>query len=339
MGKKGILLVNLGTPDSPEVSDVRKYLDQFLMDERVIDINAFNRTLLVKGIIVPFRSPKTAKLYKEIWDENGSPLLYYSKIQAAMLQEELGNDYQVELAMRYQNPSIESALERLKLSLVESILVIPLFPQYASASTGSVIQLVMELVGKWMTVPPVKFINSFHDNELMIDTFADHALKYQPETYDQILFSFHGLPERQLKKCDHTGNYCLKSKDCCATLNDVNKFCYSAQCHDTARLIAEKLGIPAEKYSVCFQSRLGKEPWVQPYTSDVLKELAARKKKRLLVFCPAFVADCLETLYEVSVEYHEEFRALGGEEVQLVSSLNDDPKFIEALIGMVKQTN
>lgn len=336
MGKKGILLVNLGTPDSPEVSDVRTYLDEFLMDERVIDINAFQRTLLVKGIIVPFRSPKTSKLYKEIWDENGSPLLYYSKIQAAMLQEKLGDEYQVELAMRYQNPSIASGLDRLKAGLVESIQVIPLFPQYASASTGSVIQKVMELVSKWQTVPPISFINSFHDNELMIDTFAENAQKYQPESYDQILFSFHGLPERQLKKCDHTGQHCLKKDDCCSTLTDVNKFCYSAQCHDTARLIAKRLNIPAEKYSVCFQSRLGKEPWVQPYTSDVLKELAEKGKKRLLVFCPAFVADCLETLYEVSVEYHEEFRALGGEEVQLVASLNDDPKFIEALVEMVK---
>ncbi|SMC79707.1 ferrochelatase [Pedobacter africanus] len=336
MGKKGVLLVNLGTPDSPEVSDVRKYLDQFLMDERVIDINIVNRTLLVKGIIVPFRSPKTSKLYKEIWDENGSPLLYFSKIQAAMVQEQLGENYHVELAMRYQNPSISSALAKMKTALVESIRVIPLFPQYASASTGSVIQLVMEIVSKWATIPPVTFVNSFHNNELMIETFAENARKYQPETFDHILFSFHGLPERQLLKCDHTGSYCLKKKDCCDTLNDTNKFCYSAQGHDTARLIAAKLNIAREDYTVCFQSRLGKEPWVQPYTTDVLKKLAAEGKKRLLVFSPAFVADCLETIYEITVEYQEEFKALGGEHVQLVESLNDDPKFIEALVEMAK---
>ncbi|TDO19738.1 ferrochelatase [Pedobacter duraquae] len=336
MGKKGVLLVNLGTPDSPEVPDVRKYLDEFLMDERVIDIPAFNRTLLVKGIIVPFRSPKTAKLYKEIWDENGSPLLYYSKIQAAMVQEQLGDEYHVELAMRYQSPSIQSALDNMKARLVESIQVIPLFPQYASASTGSVIQKVMEIVGKWQTVPPISFVNSFHDNKLLIETFADNARKYDPSSYDQILFSFHGLPERQLKKCDHSGHHCLKSADCCSTLTDVNKFCYSAQCHHTAKLIAAELNIPDAQYSVCFQSRLGKEPWVQPYTSEVLKDLAAQGKKRLLVFCPAFVADCLETLYEVTVEYGEEFKKLGGEEVQLVSSLNDHPKWIEAIVGMVK---
>jgi len=336
MGKKGVLLVNLGTPDSPEVGDVRKYLDQFLMDERVIDINAFKRTLLVKGIIVPFRSPKTSKLYKEIWDENGSPLLYFSKIQTALVQEQLGDEYHVELAMRYQNPSIESALEKMKAGLVESIRVIPLFPQYASASTGSVIQLVMELLSKWTTIPPVSFVSSFHDNDLMLETFAENAKKYQPETFDHVLFSFHGLPERQLLKCDHTGEYCLKKAHCCDNLNDTNKLCYSAQGHDTARLLAGKLNIAKEDYTVCFQSRLGKEPWVQPYTTDVLKKLAAEGKKRLLVFSPAFVADCLETLYEITVEYHEEFKALGGEHVQLVESLNDDPKFIKALVEMAK---
>ena len=336
MGKKGVLLINLGTPDNPDVPAVRRYLDQFLMDERVIDIPKFNRTLLVKGIIVPFRSPKTSKLYKEIWNEKGSPLLYYSKIQAKLLQEKLGNDYQVELAMRYQNPSIESALERLKAGLVESIKVIPMFPQYASASTGSVMQLVMELVSKWQTIPPISFVNSFHDNNLMLEVFAENAAKHQPETYDHVLFSFHGLPERQLLKCDHTGNYCLKKDNCCDVLNDTNKFCYSAQGHHTASLIAAKLGLSKDKYTVCFQSRLGKEPWVQPYTTDVLKKLAAEGKKRLLVFSPAFVADCLETLYEITVEYHEEFKALGGEHVQLVESLNDHPKFIEALVELAK---
>jgi len=335
MGKKGVLLVNLGTPDNPDVPAVKRYLGQFLMDERVIDIPRFNRTLLVKGIIVPFRSPKTSKLYKEIWSEKGSPLLYYSEIQAKLLQDKLGDDYQVELAMRYQSPSIANALQRLKDNLVESIRVIPLFPQYASASTGSVMQLVMELVSKWPTIPPISFVNSFHDNQLMIEIFAENARKYQPETFDHVLFSFHGLPERQLLKCDHTGNYCLKVDNCCETLNNTNKFCYSAQGHDTARLLAKELGLPKEKYTVCFQSRLGKEPWVQPYTTDVLKKLAAEGKKRLLVFSPAFVADCLETLYEITVEYHEEFKALGGEHVQLVESLNDHPKFIDALAGMV----
>ena len=332
MGKKGVLLVNLGTPDSAATADVRKYLNEFLMDGRVIDIHPLKRALLVRGIIVPLRAPKSAKLYREIWSaEQGSPLLYYSLLQQHLLQQRLGDDYIVELAMRYQSPDIESALERLKAALVSGIRVIALFPQYASASTGSVYQKVMRLVGRWQTIPDISFVNSFHDNELMIRAFAENGRKHQPENFDHVLFSFHGLPQRQLMKCDHTHNYCLKTENCCDTLNDVNKFCYSAQSHHTAKLIAAELGLSREQYTVCFQSRLGNDPWVQPYTSQVIKQLAAEGKKRLLVFCPAFVADCLETVYEVSVEYDTEFKQHGGERVQLVESLNGNPLFIEAL--------
>lgn len=338
MGKKGVLLVNLGTPDSPSVADVRKYLDEFLMDGRVIDVNPAWRALLVKGIIVPFRSPKSAKLYKEIWsDETGSPLLYYSILQKELLQKKLGDGYLVELAMRYQSPSIASALNKLKDAQVDSIKVLPLFPHYASASAGSVLDKVMELVQKWLTIPNMSFINSFHDNERMISTFAENGKKHLPETYDHILFSFHGLPQRQLKKSDHSGQHCLQVNNCCENRTENNKFCYSAQCHHTARLIADKLHLSKDKYTVCFQSRLGKDPWVQPYTSEVVARLAKQGAKRLLVFCPAFVADCLETVYEVSVEYHEEFVALGGEKVQLVESLNDHPMWIEALEKLVKE--
>jgi ferrochelatase len=336
MSKKGVLLINLGTPDSPSTADVRKYLREFLMDPRVIDINPISRNLLVKGIIAPTRAPKSAKLYKEVWDEEtGSPLLHYTLLQQKKLQDKLGDEYVVEMAMRYQSPSIESALQRLKDALIYDIVVIPLFPQYASASTGSVYDKMMELIQHWPTKPTIRFVNSFHDDKLMIETFADNARKHKPETYDHILFSFHGLPQRQLIKSDHTHKTCLQSADCCQRLTDSNRFCYSAQSHDTAKLIAAELGIPKEKYLVCFQSRLGKDPWVQPYTIDVIHQMAKEGKKRLLVFCPAFVADCLETLYEVPVEYGTEFKKLGGEEVQLVESLNDSPKFIEALAKMV----
>lgn len=336
MSKKGVLLVNLGTPDSPSTSDVRKYLGEFLMDPRVIDVNPVLRTFLVKGIIVPFRSPKSAKLYQKIWsDTTGSPLMYYSILQRDLLRESLGDAYQVELAMRYQSPSIQSALDKFKEALVDDIQVIPLFPQYASASTGSVYDKVMEVISTWPTKPSISFINSFHDDDLMIATFAENAQKHKPETYDHILFSFHGLPQRQLIKADHTHKHCLKVVDCCNTLTDANKTCYSAQSHHTAKLIAEKLNIPKEKYTICFQSRLGSDPWVQPYTSEIVAKLAAEGKKRVLVFCPAFVADCLETVYEVTVEYHEEFKAAGGEHMQLVESLNDSPLFIESLKRMV----
>ena len=337
MGKKGILLINLGTPDSPSTADVRKYLGEFLMDGRVIDVNPVWRNILVRGIIVPFRAPKSAKLYQEIWSaETGSPLMYYSKLQLQLLQDRLGNDYHVELAMRYQSPSIEQALQNLQDAKVDSIKVLPLFPHYASASTGSVLDKVMKLVSNWQTIPNISFINSFHDNEKMIETFAENGRKHHPETYDHILFSFHGLPQRQLIKSDHSGKHCLKSADCCQTLVENNKFCYSAQCHDTARLIAEKLNLSKDKYGICFQSRLGKDPWVKPYTSEVIHQLAQKGVKRLLVFCPAFVADCLETVYEISVEYGEEFKKLGGEHVQLVESLNDHPLWITAMEEMVK---
>jgi ferrochelatase len=307
------------------------------MDGRVIDVNPVLRTVLVQGIITPFRASRSAKLYQQVWSqETGSPLLHYSKLQHQALQARLGDEYQVELAMRYQSPSIESALKRLKDNLVSDIKVIPMFPQYASASTGSVQEKVMDLVKIWQTIPNISFVNSFHDDDLMIQAFAQNAQKHQPDTYDHVLFSFHGLPQRQIKKCDHTHSYCLQVNGCCDNLNDTNKFCYSAQSYDTARLIAAKMGLPREKYTVCFQSRLGNDPWVQPYTSEIIKKLANEGKKRLLVFCPAFVADCLETVYEVTEEYGGEFKALGGEHVQLVESLNDSPLFIDSLERMAR---
>ncbi|WP_134091458.1 ferrochelatase [Olivibacter sp. XZL3] len=334
--KKGVLLINLGTPDSPKVPDVRRYLDEFLMDGRVIDIGVIQRNLLVRGIIVPFRSPKTAKLYNEIWDkEKGSPLLYISKEQVDLLREELGDEYHIELAMRYQNPSIEQALEKLRVAMVDSVRIIPLFPQYASATTGSVIEKVMRLMSGWPAFPEISIVNQFYDNELMIEAFADNGRLKRPETFDHVLFSFHGLPVRQLKNVDSSGNHDCNASNCRQEITSANKFCYLAQCHATARLIAQKLDINPEKYTVCFQSRLGKEPWIQPYTSDTLEKLAHEGAKRLLVFSPAFVADCIETLYEISVEYGQEFNKLGGEHVELVPSLNTHSKWIEALKLMV----
>ena len=184
------------------------------------------------------------------------------------------------------------------------------------------------MVGKWQTIPDISFVNSFHDDTAMIEIFAENGRKYRPETFDHVIFSFHGLPQRQLRKGDDSGKHCLQNADCCARLTDVNKFCYSAQSHNTARLIAKKLDIPKEKFTVTFQSRLGNDPWAQPYTSSVIHQLAEKGAKRILVFSPAFVADCLETLYEIAEEYDEELKSLGGEKIQLVESLNDNPKWI-----------
>lgn len=327
--KTGILLVNLGTPDSPATADVRKYLREFLNDPRVIDIAPLARMLLVNLIIVPFRSPKSAALYKKIWTKNGSPLLYYSERQRDLLQQALGNDYTVELAMRYQTPSIEQALEKLKASGVNKIRVIPLFPQYASASTGSVHQKIMQLVSKWEVIPAIDFINSFCDDVHFIQSFAEVGRRYDHTQYDHVLMSFHGLPERQILKADNC-NHCLK-ETCCDSLTANNTFCYRAQCFQTARMLAKALHLKPENYSVCFQSRLGKDPWIKPYSDHVIKQLGADGKKRLLVFAPAFVSDCLETLYEIAVEYDELFKEHGGEKIQMVESLNDSPQWIEAL--------
>lgn len=333
--KKGILLINLGTPDSPSVADVRKYLREFLMDPRVIDINAFGRTLLVKGIIAPFRGPKSAKSYQAIWTKEGSPLMAYGLKVKKLLQEKMGEKYHVDLAMRYQSPSIESVLNDFYKRKIFDIKVIPLFPQYASATTGSVHEKVMDIVGSWQIVPRIEFVNSYYNHPIMLDAFAEIGKEYLKDGVDHVLFSFHGLPVRQLVKADPSGTHCQKAGACCETITENNKFCYSAQCYQTAKGIANKLGLQESQYSICFQSRLGRDPWIQPYTSKVIEGLAHQGKKKIVVFCPAFVADCLETIFEIAVEYQEEFVKYGGEKVQLVPGLNDHPKWIEALENIV----
>ncbi len=331
----GILLINLGTPDEPSRSAVYRYLKQFLLDPRVIDINPIARNLLVRGLIVPFRSGQSAKLYQELWTTQGSPLKFHGESLAAQVQKLLGAEYQVELAMRYQNPSIESAIQKLMQAKVSKIKVFPLFPQYASASTGSAHEEVMRVLASQQIIPEVTFVNSYPTWEPMIALFVAHARRYELSKYDHFLFSYHGLPQRQLRKAD-AFNHCLQSADCCKTLGPVNQFCYSAQCHATTNAIVQQLGLKPEQYTVCFQSRLGRDPWVQPYTSKVLEDQAKSGTKRLLVFCPAFTADCLETTVEVGIEYRQEFLKMGGEQLDLVESLNDSPAWAEALASRLK---
>ena len=331
--KTGILLVNLGTPDSPAVPDVRKYLVEFLLDKRVIDIPVFQRNLLVRGIIAPFRAPKSAALYKKIWTDKGSPLLVYSKQLKTKLQNKLGADFIVELAMRYQSPSIENGLNNLHKQNCSRLIIVPLFPQYASASNGSVIDKVMEITKNKLAIPDMHFTGSFHNHPLFIKAFAEKGKKYQPENYDHVLFSFHGLPERQILKSVPQNN-CL-TETCCDTLHEKNQLCYRAQCFDTARLIAAQLNIPKEKYTICFQSRLGKTPWIKPYSDLVIDELAKKGVKKILAFSPAFVADCLETLYEIGEEYNEIFKSKGGEKITLVESLNDSDLFVDCLVEIL----
>ncbi|MCB1111784.1 MAG: ferrochelatase [Chlamydiales bacterium] len=329
MGKTAVILINLGTPDSPDPGDVHRYLIEFLTDGRVIDIPWLSRQALVRSIIVPKRYRESAKSYADIWMEAGSPLMVYGIRVCEMLQTALGNHYQVELAMRYQNPTIASVLEKVR--GCEKIIIVPLFPQYASATTGSVHQKVMELISHWTTIPEIRFISSYPTQPEMIRAFCRQSEKYTINDYDHILFSFHGLPERQIRKADSSG--CCLKKGCCERLCEKNQYCYSAQCHATARAIAEELGI--SKYSLCFQSRLGNDPWLRPYASEVISKLAESGAKKLLVFCPAFVCDCLETIYEIGVEYRDEFINKGGETLDLVPGLNDHPEWIAGLKELV----
>ena len=332
--KKGVLLVNLGTPDSTSVADVRKYLREFLSDKRVIDIPDVPRWMLVNLIIAPFRAPKSAAEYRKLFTERGSPLKYYTEDLLDPLRSILGDEYVVEYAMRYQSPSIESGLNLLKEKNVSSIHGGPLFPQYASATTGSVIDKVMEIVKDWQVIPEIKFTSQFLEDEKFLQVIVNNGKKWMEKTeYDHFVFSYHGLPERQIKKAS-VGNQCQLGS-CCNKFHQRNQFCYRAQCFHTTRLVAEKLGIPEDKYTVCFQSRLGKDPWVQPYTEEVLHQLADKGVKKVLAFSPAFVSDCLETTIEVGETYQEDFIHAGGEQWDLVESLNDDPLWVESLAGLV----
>ena len=334
--KKGILLVNLGTPDSPSTSNVRKYLTEFLNDPRVIDINPVGRFLLVNGIIVPFRAPRSAKLYRAIWTQEGSPLLIHTKNLTNKVRSILGKDYVVEFGMRYQNPSIASALENLRKEKVSSITVLPLYPQYASSSSGSSIEKVMMELKKWEVLPELKVISSFYDNEKYIDAFVEKAKKYDLNQYEHIVFSYHGLPERHIKKgSTHYGSDYCQLGTCCNTLTTSNRLCYRANCFYTTRKLVEKLNIPEQKYTTTFQSRLNNR-WIKPYSDDVIEQLAKKGMKKILVFSPAFVADCLETIYEIGVEYQEIFQEHGGEKVDFVESLNDSDSWANAVAEMVK---
>jgi len=338
--KTAVLLVNLGTPDSPSVKDVRTYLFEFLNDPRVIDIPAIARFFLVNFIIVPFRAPKSAKIYEELWTNNGLPdgrkgssILYYGKSVREKLQQLLGNDFDVYLAMRYKNPSIDNILDEIYKKEYEKIIVIPLFPQYASATTGSVVDKVMKIVSEWRVIPEIKFISQFYDDPGFINTIVERAKKYEINEYNHVLFSYHGLPLRQVDKAHKDSALCI-AHNCETEINETNKFCYKATCYATTRLIAKKLNLSKDKFTVCFQSRLDKD-WLEPFADKVVIEQAKKGAKKLLVFSPAFVADCLETLIEIGFEYQKLFKEHGGEKVQLVESLNDHPIWIETLNKLV----
>ncbi len=328
-----MLLCNIGTPKSTKYGDVFCYLKKFLNDPRVIDIPQPFRYILVNGIIIPRRLRQSAKSYERIWQEEGSPLFIHTKSLSKHLQQSLGPDFLVDFAMRYSEPLIEQKLE--KFQKLKKIIIFPLFPQHASATTGSTIEEVMRVCSKWKTFPEIVFLNQFYDHPGFIEALALQGEKYDLNRYDHILFSFHGLPDRQIRKQDLHG-CCLRS-GCCNKIDNENSSCYKAQCYDTAKRLSERLFIAQDRYTVTFQSRLGKDVWTKPYTIDTIRSLAKKGVKKLLVFSPAFVTDCLETIYEIGIEGAQEFLHLGGEILDLVESTNCHPVWVKACEQLIKQ--
>jgi ferrochelatase len=335
----GLLLVNLGTPDSTKVADVRRYLDEFLSDPRVIDIPAWRRWLLLHLIILRFRPRKSAEAYEKIWTERGSPLLFHTKDLAAKVQQRCGEGVVVEYAMRYGHPSIPSALDRLKTAAVDRIVVFPLYPQYSSAATGSSIEKVVDHASRFWNTPFLQVVPPFYDHKAFIDACVGVARPvFDEAAWERVIFSFHGLPERHCLKSDETGAHCLKSVTCCDRMVEANRNCYRAQCFATARAIAAGLGVPEERRIICFQSRLGRTPWIRPYTDEVVVDLARSGVKRALILSSAFVADCLETIEELGIRAADSFKGAGGELLRLVPSLNAADGWADGVVTLARET-
>jgi ferrochelatase len=330
---KGVLLVNLGSPDSPSEPDVRRYLREFLMDGRVLDVSWPMRAFIVYGCILPFRPRQSAEAYHEVWTAEGSPLIVTSKRVHADLQKRVS--VPVELAMRYQNPTIESAVQNLARKGVTDLLLIPLFPHYAMSSYETAVERVKEVLARLAQQISLKVQPPYFDAPDYITALVGSAADYLRKDYDHLLFSFHGVPERHLRKSDPTGCHCLTVENCCETSSPAHATCYRAQCFKTVAAFAAKAGLSADKYSVSFQSRLGRTPWLKPYTDFELPRLAQEGKKKLLVICPAFVSDCLETLEEIGLRGRETFLQAGGKELTLIPCMNEHPLWLDALRNMV----
>ena len=327
--KKVIVLVNTGTPDKPEKKYVRRFLSQFLNDPRVIDIPWLFRTILVNIIIIPFRTPKSTALYKKLWTEKGSPLLINLENLVSKLQRNTENNFTVIGALRYGNPSLKDTLKKLEKDSPEKLIIFPLFPHYSSSTTGSVNELVMNEIKTWNTLPELIFVSHFYSHPSFIQAWVKQISKYNPENYDHVLFSYHGLPLSHIEKShpeiESSGCSCEYHMPAHGTL------CYKASCYETTRLISEKLNLTTGSFSTSFQSRLSKK-WLTPFTDKVLSDLIRQNKKKVLVVAPSFVADCLETIVEISDDYKTVFKHTGGEELVLVESLNDNEEWIDSIM-------
>ncbi len=333
MPQEAVLLVNLGSPDSPSVPDVRRYLRQFLMDGRVLDAPWPIRFCVVNFAILPKRPHDSAHAYQSIWTAEGSPLVVTSRRVRDALQRRLA--IPVELAMRYQNPSIDSALRKLAAQDIKELLLIPLFPHYAMSSFETAVERVKSGLQKIAPGIRLHVQPPYYDQPDYVEALVASAAPHLKQPYDHLLFSYHGLPERHLRLSDTTGCHCLKAPNCCEVPSPAHATCYRAQCFQTTRSFVAKAGVPKEKFSVAFQSRLGRDPWLKPYSDHEIERFAREGVKRLLVMCPAFVSDCLETLEEIGMRARESFRAAGGEELTLIPCLNEHPAWLATLERMV----
>lgn len=333
----GVLLINLGTPDAPRTREVRRYLREFLSDPRVIDMNPIGRWLLLNLIILPFRPAKSAAAYRSIWTPDGSPLLIHGQQLRDALAAQLGEHYAVALGMRYGAPSIASAVDELLARGVDRLIAVPLFPQYSSAASGSAMACLMEALRDRWNLPSIEIVSDFYDDPGFIDAFAQrHRTAIDTLRPDYVLFSYHGLPERHVLRSEGPGVQCDRT-DPCPVIGPSNRFCYRAQCFATTRALATSLDLDEGAYGTAFQSRLGRAQWIEPSTDGMLPKLAERGVKRLLVSCPAFVADCLETLEEIDMRAKQQWLALGGEAFAMVPSLNSQPRWVEALAARVRR--
>lgn len=335
--KRGVVLMNLGSPDSTSVKDVRRYLNEFLMDERVIDKPYLLRKILVSGIIVPFRAPRSAEAYQSIWTDKGSPLIEITRNLQKALQQQVSDP--VEMAMRYGNPTVKSAFERLqkKVPDLDEVLAIPMYPHYAMSSYETAVEYARVIHAKNKYPFKLKFIKPFFNHHYFIDALTESIRPYLSEPFDHILFSYHGIPERHVMKTDSTGSHCLKKDNCCAIPTIAHSTCYRHQIIETTELVAKKLQLPKEKYSFSFQSRLGRDEWLKPYTAKRFEEMPGEGIKKLLITCPAFVSDCLETLEEIAVEGRDSFIASGGESLTLIPCLNTHPLWVETLANFIRE--
>ncbi len=331
---KAVLLVNLGSPRDLKLSSIKEYLMEFLTDDNVIDLPKIIQKILVKNIIVPFRSKKTQEAYSSIWEKDGSPLIINTNSLAKKLSEK--TNYSVEMAMRYQHPSIKHAIEKLINKGCNEIIAVPLYPHYAQSTILTTENKIKEISTSLGGNLKVSFIRPFYNEEGYIDALTSLIKESLPSDFDHLLFSYHGIPERHVKNTDPSKTHCLKVKDCCNIKADAHQFCYRHQVLETTKLCAKKLNIEKEKWSVSFQSRIG-PGWLKPFTDKVLDELPKKNIKKLAVVCPAFVADNLETLEEINIRAREQFIHNGGIEFTYIPCLNDNNNWVDFLSNYIIQ--